>query len=326
MFAAAIALSGCVGQEKQGNEAAPSAVSGPVGLTLKGVSLSPRSFQAADFTDFLEKAKQAGKALEWAGDWNELGAAQGGPAVVAELAPANGLAPVVEAQFFTQSTGRLLRPLDDATRQAYKESAAAFAEKYKPAYLAFGIEVNILYEKSPSDFEEFAAFYGGVYDTVKAASPDTKVFTVFQLEKMKGLGGGLFGGENNSSKAEWFLLDRFPKTDLVAFTTYPGLVFKSPSEIPADYYSEIKSHTAKPVAFTEIGWHSAASPAGWESSESEQAEFVDVFFNLAGGLDAKLLVWSFLYDQKTAEPFNSMGLWRGDGAAKQAWDKWVKAG
>ena len=31
--------------------------------------------------------------------------------------------PLVEAQFFTQSTGKLLRPLDTETKQKYKESA-----------------------------------------------------------------------------------------------------------------------------------------------------------------------------------------------------------
>jgi len=29
---------------------------------------------------------------------------------------------------------------------------------------------------------------------VKSVSPQTKVFTIFQLEQMKGLNGGLFGG------------------------------------------------------------------------------------------------------------------------------------
>ena len=51
----------------------------PVG-TLRGVSLSPRSFEAADLTGFFEKAKQAGQVVSWAGHWNELGGAgDGGP-------------------------------------------------------------------------------------------------------------------------------------------------------------------------------------------------------------------------------------------------------
>lgn len=295
--------------------------------TLKGVSLSPRSFQQADFADFFEKAKQAGEVVSWAGDWNDLSGTQNsGPAVVASLASTYGYTPLIEAQFFTRSSGALLRPLDENTRLSYKNNAVAFAERYQPKYLAFGVEVNVLYEKSPSDFEDFARFFSEVYDAVKAVSPQTKVFTIFQLEKMKGLNGGLFGGTNDPSKAEWSLLDKFPKSDIAAFTTYPGLIYKNPAEIPAEYYNEIKSHTSKPVAFTEIGWHSAAGPAGWESSEAEQAEFVTTFFQLTGDLNSELAIWSFMYDPQTFEPFNSMGLRRADGTARPAWDEWLKAG
>lgn len=297
------------------------------GRTLKGVSLSPKSFQPADFTDFFQKAQQTGEIVSWAGDWNELSNTQsGGSSVVASLASRYGYIPIIEAQFFTQSSGKLLRPLDNTTKQIYKNSAAAFAEKYKPKYLAFGIEVNTLYEKSPVDFDTFVQFYSGVYDAVKAKSSDTKVFTVFQLEKMKGLNGGLFGGANDPTKSQWALLDRFPKSDLIAFTTYPGLVYKSPSGIPVDYYAEIKTRTTKPVAFTEIGWHSEASPRGWESSDIEQSELVSTFFNLTKDLNKELVIWSFMYDQNTFEPFKSMGLRRRtDGTAKSAWVEWLKA-
>ncbi|MEW6036457.1 MAG: hypothetical protein AB1529_07640 [Candidatus Micrarchaeota archaeon] len=287
------------------------------------MSLSPKSFQPADFTDFFEKANRAGSVVTWAGDWNELGSENGGPKVVAGLASTYNYTPVVIVTFFTQSDGKLLRPLDEDTKRKYKEGAVAYAEKYKPEYLGLGIEVNMLYEKSPEDFDSFAQFYSEVYDAVKEKSPGTKVFTVFQLEKIKGLGGGLFGGASDPSKSEWGLLDRFPDSDLVAFTTYPGLVYKEPSELPPDYYSEIKGHTTKPVAFTEIGWHSSAVPEGWESSDGEQAEFVATFFNRTADLHPELAVWSFLYDQGTSEPFDSMGLIRADGVARPAFDAWV---
>ncbi|MCL4436785.1 MAG: glycosyl hydrolase 53 family protein [Thaumarchaeota archaeon] len=289
----------------------------------KGVTLSPQSFQQSNFTDFFTKAKQAGSIVSWVGDWNELGDVNGGSRVVAELASTYGYTPVVETQFFTQSTGRLLRPLDDATKQSYKSGAVAFAEKYRPKYLALGVEPDMLYEKSPADFDQFAKFYSEVYDAVKAVSPNTKVFTIFQLEQIKGLKGGLFGGVNDPSKAQWQLLDRFPKNDLIAFTTYPGFIYKNPSDIPADYYTEIKSHTSKPVMFTEIGWHSAPSPSGWESSETKQAEFINRFYNLTKNLNKETVIWAFMYDQKTIAPFNSMGLLYNNGTAKLAWNAWL---
>ena len=180
--------------------------------------------------------------------------------MLAGLSATYGFTPVAEAQFFSQSTCKLLRPLDETTRQAYRDSIVEFAVKNKPRYLGIGIEVNVLYEKSPADFDAFVGFFSEVYEAIKEKSPDTNVFTVFQLEKMKGFQGGLFGGANGN--AEWSLLDRFPDTDMVAFTTYPCLVFKSPSAIPDGYYTEIAAHTTKPVAFTEVGWYSAADIPG----------------------------------------------------------------
>jgi hypothetical protein len=295
------------------------------GGVLKGITLSPRSFQSADFTDFFDKAKQAGVVVSWSGDWNELGNTAGGPTVIMELASTYNYTPLVEVQFFTQSTGMLLRPLDDSTKEAYKNSTVAFVSKYKVKYLGIGIEVDTLYAKSPADFDAFVQLYSEVYDAVKAKSPNTRVFTIFQLEKLKGLNGGLFGGTNDPANAQWSLLDRFPKSDIIAFTTYPSLIYRDPSEIPLDYYSEIKAHTEKPVAFTEIGWHSEPGPVGWESSEAEQAEFIATFFNSTGDLNKELVIWSFMYDQDTLAPFRSMGLYGKDGTAKLAWNEWVSS-
>jgi len=64
---------------------------------------------------------------------------------------------------------------------------------------------------------------------------------------------------------------------------------------------------------------------GWESSEAEQAEFVDKFFQLTTGINKEMLIWSFLYDPDTKEPFSSMGLFRKDGTARPAWSEWLKA-
>jgi hypothetical protein len=327
--------SGATGTPPSGGTTSPPASGGQTGTGgtsatppapqfLKGFSLSPRSFSPEDFTAFFTEAQEAGDAVMWAGDWNELSNTQGGgPVVVTTLSSQYDYVPVIEAQFFTQSTGQLVRPLDEANKQAYKDAAVAFAEKYEPEYLGLGIEVNILYEKSPEDFDSFVSLYDETYDAVKAVSPNTKIFTVFQLERMKGLQGGLFGGTNNPDNSEWQLLERFPKSDLIAFTTYPDLIYKSPSEIPDNYYSEIATHTDKPIAFTEIGWHNAASPAGWESSEEEQAEFVSRFFVLTSSLNKELAIWSFMYDPDTVEPFNSMGMRRSDGTARPAWGAWV---
>jgi hypothetical protein len=133
--------------------------------------------------------------------------------------------------------------------------------------MALGVEVNPLWEKSPADFQTFVTFFDETRVAIRAASPGTEVFTSFQLEKMKGLGGGLFGGVNYTSKAEWGILADFPTADLVGFTTYPGLLFHDQAGIRNGHYAEIGQRTGKPVAFTEVGRQSSGL-AGWPTTRS----------------------------------------------------------
>ncbi len=292
------------------------------GGALKGVSLSPRSFSEEDFTAFFGEAAQVGRVVGWYGDWAQLGAESAAPAVVAELAGTYGYEALFIASPFNQTTG-LLRPLDAAQVQAYRDAAAAFAGKYRPAYLGLGIEVNSLWERLPDQFEAFVVLFDETYDAVKAASPETQVFTVFQLERMKGLHGGLFGGTNDPAESQWHLLERFAKADLFAFTTYPGIVYPDPADIPDGYYAELTQRTGKPVALTEIGWPSVLKAAGWESSEDEQGRFVERFLALVQAAGPRLLIWSFLYDQGLPDPFQGSGLLRDDGSRRPAWYAWT---
>jgi hypothetical protein len=285
---------------------------------LRGVSLSPRSFEGSDFSEFMERVRDSQDVLMWAGDWIEL-SKDGAPFTVSDLAGQYGYIPIIEVGHYNQGSGELSRPFDDKNRQIYLQSALDFVVKYQPAYFGMGVEINVLAQKNPGAFEEFVPFYNEVYDAIKAVSPGTKVFTVYQLEKIK----GLTMWELDESAPDWEMIDLFD-ADIVAFTTYPGLFYRDVSDIPDDHYTEIKNHTSKPIAFTEIGWHSVASPAGWESSEAEQAEFIYKFFDLTRDLDLEVAVWSFMYDLEVFQPFDSMGLIDRDGNEKAGWEAWAK--
>ncbi len=292
---------------------------------IKGVSLSPKSFQGDDFTNFFAKAKETGDIISWVGDGYQLGAENAAPEVLMQLSQKYGYIPVVITAFDSSDPSfHLLRSLNNETAKVYQDKVVEFAQKYHPQYLGIGNEINTLYEKSPISFDRFVVLYSDTYDAIKAVSPETKIFPIFQLEKMKGLQGGLFGGDNRKTNAEWSILEKFGKADLIGFTTYPGLIYKNPLDIPTDHYSEILQYTSKPVIFTEIGWHSAGSPKGWESTEEKQAKFIPVFTALTDKLQKTALIWSFMYDQNTAEPFNSMGLITKTDSNKPAFDAWKK--
>jgi hypothetical protein len=312
------------------SEAPAATGTGPAGATapssngtLYGVSLSPRSFEGDDFTRFFEEALQAGEAVSWAGDWAQLDAEGEAPDAVVGLAGRYGYTPVIIANLYRSGEG-VLRPLDATNLTMYEQRAVDFAERYKPPYLGLGVEVNILREDWPEDFEAFVGLFDATYDAVKAVSPQTQVFTVFQLERLQGLHGGLFGGAHDPSQAQWDIFERFEKADFFAFTTYPGIVFGTPAEIPADHYTAIRQHTDKPIAFTEVGWPAVLDVEGWESDEAEQAAFVRRFFELSQELSPEIVLWSFLYDQGLSDPFRGLGLLRDDGSRRPAWQAWVE--
>jgi len=290
---------------------------------LWGVGFTPRSAQPNDIIAFFKTARGAGNAMVWAGDWKELEYARGFPTLLVEQCYINNLTVVIEVTAFNQSGGKLLRNLDEKTLQKYVAGAADFASKYRPRYLGLGVDTDALYTRSPADFDKFVKLFDRTCDAVKAVSPGTKILTVFQLEKMKGLNGGLYGETNDLSNDLWFLLDKFPRADLIAFNTYPGMIYKTPFEIPADYFRGIKDHTSKQLAINGTGWQSAEGTSGWPGSEALQAEYVQAFLWRTRDLNFEFTAWSYLYDPTTLpEPFNSMGLLRGDGTPRWAWYGW----
>jgi len=289
-----------------------------------GVSLSPQSYEAADFTRFVDRATAAGTALRWAGDWAQLADASGAPAVVTSLAHERGLAAVVDTGVFSASNRALFRPLTAANQRAFVDAVSGFAAEHRPEYLGFGVEVNLHRESDPASFATYVDLFAAARAAVADAAPATRVSVTFQYERLQGLRGGLFGGENDPSTAEWDLLDAFPDADLVGLTTYPGLVFHDPGDVPDGYVDAVASRTDAPIAITETGWSAETVAPGWDSDEATQAAYVRRLFDLVAPVSPELLLWVWVYDQPTdVAAFEGMGLRRADDTARPAWDAWV---
>ncbi|MFH1501858.1 MAG: hypothetical protein ABIG03_02295 [Candidatus Eisenbacteria bacterium] len=203
--------------------------------------------------------------------------------------------------------------------------ALALVGEFDLDYLAVGIEVNSVRDKcSQEAFDDFVVLYGDIYDAVKAASPGTKVFTVFQLDCLRGA-ARLTGLDLEPS---WDMLDLFEgRLDVVGFTVYPFLEYATVSEIPEDYFQEIGEHTDRPIVITESGWLSEPFSAGSEllidGSEQEQVDFVLALMNGAESLDVEILMYSFLYEYGGGiDLFRSVALRENAGAAKEAYYYW----
>lgn len=306
--------------------------------------LIPRNFpnsSAADWINLYETLPETGELLgtytAWADSPETAGQVPAVAGTVFELATRYHFTPLVALSFFRDDPDGGLEPLlvlaDAGERAKFQQAAVEIASRYSPQFLALGVEVNSYYERDPSDFDNFVSLYAATYDAVKAVSPATKVFTIFQYERLRG--GQFFSGDGQNP-AQWDLLERFGgRLDLAAFTTYPFLLYASPSDLPADYYTEITRHTSLPVAFTEIGWPSAPFPNApdlpYGGSEAEQAAFVRHLFELTRDINLALALWSFPHDLGAqANPaFTSVSLRYNDGRSKPAlavWQDTVKSG
>ena len=286
-----------------------------VSTPFVGFSLSPASFDETGFNEFFEVASDAGDLVAWVGAWQEIDT---GGTLIYQLAEQHDYVPVVVTGFPTDADG--LRVVPDDPEEMIDE-ITTWLEDHPVPYLGFGVEINaFLHEKAPDDFDWFVEVFPDVVDAIHAVSPSTLVFPGFQLERMRGLKGGLFGGED--TEPVWELIDMFPSADLIAFTTYPGLIFTEPADVPADYYVEIFQHTDKPILFTEVGWQAAGDLGEWAGTDGKQDEFVGTRVDELASI-SEMVIWSFLWDQEAGpRAFGTMGLIAPDGERRPAFDTW----
>lgn len=282
-----------------------------------GFSLSPPTYDEAGLDVFFSRVAEGADLVAWVGAWEEI--AQGGT-LVYDLSLQHDYVPVVVTGFPTDANELRVVP-DDSGDMV--EELSSWVGSHPVPFLGFGVEVNsFLHDKAPSDFEWYVDVFPLLANAVHEASPGTSVFPVFQLEYLKGERGGVFGGER--SAPEWELIDRFPDADAIGFTTYPGLIYRSPTGIPTDYYTEIGQHTDLPVVFTEVGWQAGGELGEWSGTPAGQSDFVSGSVPELAAM-SEMVIWSFLFDQAAGGPaFATMGLLDADGQARPAWGTWLE--
>ena len=316
-LAVLLLMTACAPAAQLPESAIPSAAPFKAGIA----GFVPRHFPQStpdDWSAFFNEVPRVAGAFGDYVAWDDQPDAKGIPQQVhtaSKLTNSSGMTLVLAVGFDVES--QEARTYFQDHGEAYWRAAVAVAQEFHPEYLGLGVEVNRYYERSPEGFEDYVVVYHEVYDDVKRVSPSTKVFPIFQLEYMRGA-ARLSGREH---KAHWELLSRF-KADLIGFTTYPFLEYRSVAEIPAGYYAEIAQHTDKPVAFTELGWPTASPHV--QGGEGEQLAFLELFLNQTAALDVEFANWLFLHDGEfpNGELFNTIGLKTADGVPKQAYAAW----
>ena len=212
--------------------------------------------------------------------------------------------------------------LDEDVRAALIEYAAYVARNYDPAYLAVGVEINMLRDRAPEQFAAFLLAYDAIYTTVKETSPETKVFPTFQLEDLEGT-------LDRAHPPQWEALEAFRgRMDVLAISTYPYLAgFRSTADIRGDYYTQLLDHFDGEILIAEAGY--ASKPVEGRANvgtESDQNAFVNRLLSEANANGFAAVIWVAaldpIYAQGDSAVFQNVGLRHTDGANKVAWGTW----
>lgn len=214
---------------------------------------------------------------------------------------------------------------NEDVRAAFVAYTKYLALNYKPAYMALGVEVDMIFRaRGDGAFRNFLSLYFEAYDAVKSVSPDTLVFPTFQYEDMLGL-----LNTGSPTLPTWSLVNLFePKIDVLAITSYPSLVFNTVEEVPADYYEALEGRLERPVVFASVGWNGDAGVgASGEPGDSQQVTYLNRVLDAAEKLQAQAVVWYLGRDPEVVppgfEPLAHMGLHDASGNPKGIWAVWL---
>jgi hypothetical protein len=228
---------------------------------------------------------------------------------------------------------------DPKIRTAYTNYTLWIVRTFHPRYLGLASEINTYMDAHPDDAPYFISLYNEIYKAVKAEAPETQIFVTFQWEDLN----NLFATANEGRKpyqTNWDEVEAFePNLDLWVISSYPFAVFRTGSEIPADYYTPLLSRTSKPLAVGEGGYTS--KPVGpLQGDPEDQVAYLNAIHSQIG---TRLIFWVYLLlndfnldsyakfmkengqnanDVNTLGMFASVGLRNFDGTPKAAMDLW----
>lgn len=203
-----------------------------------------------------------------------------------------------------------------------KRVALAIAREYQPKYISLGVESNSLYLFQRDTFDLYVQYTREAYDEIKAISPNTQVMNNFQLEYMKGQ--TLLTGQEIEDN--WHIIGMFEgKMDLISFTVYPFLEYKTVDEIPDDHLAEIRNYTSLPIMITETGWPTQDTASGVNGSDQDQIDYMLKLIQQANAIEAQVIIWVFPHDASFGVAggiFDHIGLLENDGNPKPGYEYW----
>lgn len=178
--------------------------------------------------------------------------------------------------------------------KAFVNYSLRMVEEFKPAYLAYAIEINMLPMKKKEEFDKFLVLARQVHAKLKAEHPEMMVFATIQLEFYHG----------TRKQYEERLLALLPFCDAVAVSTYPYTIGHTPKTIPAGWITDLtKLAPGKSFVVSETGFPGEHYKGDWlkkpielKATPEMQRDYVQWLLTEASQNDAKFVNWFFAED------------------------------
>jgi hypothetical protein len=231
------------------------------------------------------------------------------------------------------------KDLDDPlVAKAYLNFCREMIRRFKPDYMAYGIEVNNLI-KVPAKWKKFVPFVRDIYMTLKKENPQLPLILTLSTETAT-------EPEQASSQRKQ-IGEILPFTDLIAVTAIPYIKESNPAKLPKTYFAQMASLAPqKPFAIAETAFLAEdvnvdigavhierVGKAAW------QADYLKFCFEEGVKHNAKFIIWMIprdldkLYEslppliREIILPIRDTGLLDGAGTPRKSfelWSQWLK--
>ncbi|HZE95393.1 MAG TPA: hypothetical protein VE981_00040 [Planctomycetota bacterium] len=231
------------------------------------------------------------------------------------------------------------KDLDDPlVAKAYLNFCREMIRRFKPDYLAYGLEVNNLI-KVPAKWKKFVLFARDIYVALKKENPQLPLILTLSTETAT--------DPEQIGQQRKAIGEILPVTDLIAVTAIPYLKEPNPAKIPKNYFAQMAALAPqKPFAIAETAFLAEdvnvdlgalhierVGKAAW------QADYLRFCFEEGVKHNAKFIVWMIprdldkLYDalpplvREIILPIRDTGLMDGAGNPRKSfelWSQWLK--
>jgi hypothetical protein len=187
-------------------------------------------------------------------------------ALVFMLDPTDGLSRAEESPQLRAAGARLA---DSAVQSLYLAYASAVDRLLTPTYLGLAAETNLIRSAAPNALYQAVVRAANAADTaLRVAGSAAKRFISVQAETA----WGVLGSNGNFVSIDQDFQD-FAFMQALGISSYPYFGYKSPEDIPTNYYSRLIGARSVPIMVTEGGWTSA-NVGTVVSSTDAQARYI----------------------------------------------------